>query len=331
MTMATESSDFNAAAIHVAAPEPKSRDCWDKLDIILKFVGAIGTAVVLACVGFFGSQFLARRQAADTDSLARRQESETDLRLYTDLMSKREEADTSLRKEMFNSIMTNFLKPASEEQPDKMVLNLELLAYNFHDSLDLAPLFKDVHKKLLKHPQQNKNYLDRLEKVTRDVVSKQIAMLDEASGRLDGSISFADVNTDVNKGKAAIAMQGTVKIKPIDHPRDPYTPKQVRVEVLSVDPVKQELEVRLIVRTPPDTDAEQLFTLGFFDFPMLDNIRLSQGLRCAIVLQGFDVQQGMADLTLVIFPGSRAGLKEKPYYDEILSSLRRPSVAASSP
>jgi hypothetical protein len=326
MTMATESSDFNAAAIHVAEPEPKSRDRWDKLDIILKFVGAIGTAVVLACVGFFGSHFLARRQAAETDSLARRQESETDLRLYTDLMSKREEADTSLRKEMFNSIMTNFLKPASEEQPDKMVLNLELLAYNFHDSLDLGPLFKDVYKKLLKHPRQNKGYIYRLEKVTRDVVAKQIAMLDEAGGRLDGSVSFAELD---EKGKADI--DGTLKIKPVDHPGDPYPPKQVRVEVLSKDLAKQELEVRLIVRTPPDVDADQVFTVGFFDFPMLDNVRLPQGLRCAVVLQEFDVQQGMADLTLVIFPGSRAGLKEKPYYDEILSSLRRPSVAASSP
>ncbi len=295
-----------------AESEPKPRDRWDKLDIILKFVGAIGTAVVLAGVGVFGSQFLARRQDA-----------ETDLRLYTELMSKREEADTSLRKEMFNSIITNFLKPASEEQPDKMVLNLELLAYNFHDSLDLGPLFKDVYKKLLKHPDVNRPYIDRLKKVTRDVVAKQIAMLAEAGGRQDGNIEF----TELDKNPAGVTViDDLITVKSIEHPGDPATQKQVRVEVLSRDRDKQELEVRLIVRTPPDTDeADAVFTVGFFDFPMLDNIRLPQGLRCAIVLNQFDTESGIADLTLVYFPGSRASLKEKPYYDEILSTLRKPS------
>src|ERR1044071_2952813 len=118
------------------AENQKIRDNWDKADIILRFIGAVGTAVVLALIGLFGSHFLARQQ-----------EAETDLRLYTELMGKREASDTSLRKEMFDSIITNFLTPASREKPDdpdKRILNLELLAYNFHDSLDLAPLFKDV-------------------------------------------------------------------------------------------------------------------------------------------------------------------------------------------
>jgi hypothetical protein len=86
-------------------PKPQ-RDAWDKADIIFKFVGALGTAIVVGLVGIFGSSFLAQRQ-----------EAETNLRLYTELMSRREEADTSLRKEMFNSIITNFLKPSADEPP----------------------------------------------------------------------------------------------------------------------------------------------------------------------------------------------------------------------
>src|SRR5262249_33452164 len=86
-----------------------------------------------------------------------------------------EEADTSLRKEMFNSIIKDFLmieKTEPSKQPDKMMLGLELLAYNFHDSLDLGPLFKDVYRHLYKNslPEKNKQYLDRLAKVTRDVI-----------------------------------------------------------------------------------------------------------------------------------------------------------------
>ena len=82
--------------------------------------------------------------------------------------------------------------------------------------------------------------------------------------------------------------------------------------------------MRLIVKSAPDTDdADAVFTVGFFDFPMLDNIRLPEGSRCAIVLNAFDPEY--ADFTFVYFPGERASLTEKPYYDEILLNLRRPS------
>jgi hypothetical protein len=294
-----------------AAPKPQ-RDWWDKADIIFKFVGALGTAIVVGLVGIFGSSFLAERQ-----------EAETNLRLYTELMSRREEADTSLRKEMFNSIITNFLKPSADEPPEKRVLNLELLAYNFHDSLDLGPLFKDVYKKLedKRQPNPNQFYIDRLTRVTRDVIDKQVAMLAEAGGKRDGNIVFEALK---DQPSGVTVMDNFITVKSA-LPDEPPTQKQVRIEVLGADPVKQELRVRLIVRSSPDTyDADAVFTVGFFDFPMLDNIRLPEGYRCAIVLNAFDEEY--ADFTFVYFPGSRASLKEKPYYDEILLNLRRPAA-----
>ncbi|HEX8161285.1 MAG TPA: hypothetical protein VF538_05405 [Pyrinomonadaceae bacterium] len=286
---------------------PKARDTWDKLDIILRFVGAVGTAIVVGFVGFFGSHFLARRQDA-----------ETDLRLYTELMSKREEADTSLRKEMFNSIITNFLKPASLEQADQAVLNLELLAYNFHDSLDLGPLFKDVYKTLDKKRDQNAEYIDRLKKVTREVIAKQVAMLSEAGGKRDGNIAFAELNS---RPGGLTVLDDTIEVKSSEPGVEP-TRKQVRIEVLGANPERKELRVRLIVKSLKDDDeTEAQFTVGFFDFPMLDNVRLPQGHRCAVVLNDFEDES--ADFTFVYFPGSRASLKEKPYYDEIIYNLRR--------
>jgi len=288
--------------------KPK-RDAWDKADIVLKFVGALGTAIVVGLVGIFGSSFLARQQ-----------EAETNLRLYTELMSRREEADTSLRKEMFNSIITNFLKPSADEPPEKRVLNLELLAYNFHDSLDLGPLFKDVYKALEENQPRNQPYIDRLTRVTRDVVDKQVAMLAEAGGKRDGNIIFEQL-TDQPGGVTVMDNFITVKS---DQDRS-LVQKQVRIEVLSVNKEKQELNVRLIVRSSPDTyEADAVFTVGFFDFPMLDNIRLPGGSRCAVVLNTFDPE--FADFTFVYFPGTRASLKEKPYYDEILLNLKRPLV-----
>ena len=290
--------------------QPSKRDAWDKADIIFKFVGALGTAIVVGLVGIFGSNFLADRQ-----------EAETNLRLYTELMSRREESDTSLRKEMFNSIITNFLKPSANEPPEKTVLNLELLAYNFHDSLDLGPLFKDVYKKLDANNDKHKPYVERLTRVTRDVVDKQVGMLAEAGGKRDMNIAFQDLRD--KPGGVTVFNDFIIVKSPMNQlPKR----KQVRIEVLGFNPDKQEIRVRLIVKSGPDNDeADAMFTVGFFDFPMLDNIRLPEGSRCAVVLNAFDVEGDYADFTFVYFPGERASLKEKPYYDEILDKLRKPT------
>jgi hypothetical protein len=56
---------------------------------------------------------------------------------------------------------------------------------------------------------------------------------------------------------------------------------------------------------------------------MIDNIRLSNGQRCAIVLNTFDSDKSLADITVVYFPGTYASLKEKPYYQEVLQNLVR--------
>lgn len=327
-----EAAQQPAPAKAEAKTEVKKRDFWDKLDIIFKFVGAVGTAVVVGLVGIFGSSFLADRQ-----------EQETNLRLYTELMSHREVADTTLRKEMFNSIIINFLKPSADEPPEKRVLNLELLAYNFHDSLDLSPLFKDVNKELQKNQEKNQPYIDRLERVTRDVIDKQVAMLREAGGVHDAFIEFSELD----KSPGGMTVLDKVILLKSNDPDQPLLRKQVRVEVLSVDPEKEEVRVRLIVFSLPSSssaasspdltpgspegpvadatqseNADADFNVGFFDFPMLDNVRIPGGYRCALVLNEFEPKES-AHLTLVYFPGDRSSLKEKPYYDEILQTLNK--------
>src|SRR5262249_48559919 len=101
------------------APE-KPKDFWDKIGVL----GTVFTAAVIAAIGGVGSCVLDRSQARDTNA-----------RLYSELMSKREESESNLRKDMFNSNIQAFLKSDSGDIDSKL-LNLELLAYNFHESLD---------------------------------------------------------------------------------------------------------------------------------------------------------------------------------------------------
>jgi hypothetical protein len=288
---------------------------WDKADIILKPVGGLFTALAVAGVGFFGSQFLEKSQTRDTNA-----------RLYAELMSKREEADSSLRKDMFNSIIGTFLKPESGSFEEK-VLKLELLSYNFHEALDLGPLFKDVYQEVAASKKEGSaQYKDRLERAARDVVAKQVEALEEGGGKVDATIDFDDLQQHPEGTKV---LEETLRLRPegaSDSDLDAQ-PRTFVVEALYRDLNRKEVRLRLQVHAPGQTRAggsnadsvTSVFWLSSFDFPMIDNIRLSHGQRCAIVLRTF--QDESAQITLVYFPGSKASLKEKPYYDEVVHEL----------
>jgi hypothetical protein len=311
----------------------ETKSGWDKAAIILEPAGGFFTALSVALVGILGSQFLDRRQARETEFLDRRQAQETNVRLYADLMSKREEADSSLRKDMFESIIKTFLEPRTAG-PKQKVIGLELLAYNFHDSLDLSPLFRDVYKQINPQTKEGKEYLNRLEKVASEVTSKQVAALEVSGGKLDGDVVFDDIDKNLNE--RIPVMEGTLTMHSQDS-RDlaPTLRKRYfRVDALYVDRPKKQLRLKLKVNTPNATgqervddidDVDTTFWVGFFDFPVIDNTRLAHGQRCAIAFNNFRATR--AHITLVYFPGSRASLKEKPYYEEIIDSLNRENAS----
>src|SRR5262245_41997407 len=110
-------------------------------------------------------------------SLNERQQVESNIRLYAEMMGRREEADSNLRKDMFNSILTTFmakdpaLRLSSDEVIRQQILSLELLAYNFHESLDISPLFKDVERRIvLEQRGTNAELHRRLESVAIQVI-----------------------------------------------------------------------------------------------------------------------------------------------------------------
>src|SRR5581483_6685683 len=65
-------------------------------------------------------------------SLNERQQVESNIRLYAEMMGRREEADSNLRKDMFNSILNTFMprdssRLSSDESIRQQILSLELL------------------------------------------------------------------------------------------------------------------------------------------------------------------------------------------------------------
>src|SRR5512139_2017835 len=115
----------------------KPRDTWDKIQILLHPVGGLLTAAAIALLGFITSSALNKRQTIETNT-----------RLYTELMSRREESESALRKDMCVSILNSFVNPG-ETALGSSVLNLEMLAYNFHESLNLKPLFMELRRRVV--------------------------------------------------------------------------------------------------------------------------------------------------------------------------------------
>ncbi|WP_455222721.1 hypothetical protein [Kaarinaea lacus] len=326
--MATNEETGNPEGRPTTESKPRKKDRWDKIDILLKPVGGLFTGIALAIVGFFTTNLLEEQQRQQTERMAKEQAVDTNRRLYTEIMSSREKADSDLRKEMFNSIIKAFLDP-QKARLDEKVLALELLAYNFHDVIDLSPLFKHVARAIKDSDLENRASLNsHLERVAGEVIDKQLASLADAGVAVPLAVSFDKV-----KEEGVQILDERLYPLRVDITGSPKQ-RYIIVEALQVFPETREIKVRLESGRYADAESPDalmeseidiMFKVGFFDFPMIDNTRVSHSQRIGIALTRW--HENNAEMSLVYFPGSRASLKEKPYYDEVIEQLQRASAA----
>jgi hypothetical protein len=287
---------------------PDHKDFWDKLQIVLQPLGGLLTAVAVAMLGFMGSS-----------AIDRQQNNEAKLRLYSELMSRREESEATLRKEMFQSIIGSFFDN-QQSSLDARLLKMELLAQNFHEALNLTPLFQHMRRDIERSnaaPAERRNYEDRLVDLAREVTRKQLIVLEAGGQRSNYTVIFSD--SLIAGSKSETLEDAELNLDGIQ--------RRFRITVFKVDTTLRSARMGLEIETPEQTGVSQLsagryaveFDVGFFSTPMIDNTRLSNDQRVAVVLT--DMNPAGASLSLVYFPGSRASLREKPYYEEILKKL----------
>ncbi len=322
----------------------KERKDW------LEILKVIGIPVVTLILGFMFNQ-----------SLNSRQEHDARVRLYTEMMGRREQADSDLRKDMFKSILDTFMKKDVKLSPDEQlnleVLNLELLASNFHQSLDIAPLFKHVRRKIQdENGPSAEEHRSRLEKVAQQVIWQQLTMLEDAGTveygdapitkeRLDNLQAYlafgarAVSTRDFAPGEGVSRLCLTMRTSDADLTRH-Y--RQFKLEVTEYDPKWREVRVRLYASKllteaeckSPDLDLaanreiDTKFWVGLFDFPMIDNTHLSHGERCSVSVTNLNPSNSLR-VAVAYFPDSRASLKDKPYYEDLIHELVEKQSASS--
>ena len=295
----------------VGDPDAKpKKDLWDKLSIILEPVGGLITAITIAMVSYYASDYINRNQ-----------ENEAKTRLYTELMSKREESEAALRKDMFSSIINSLLR--ENVTMDEKILQLELLAYNFHESLNLTPLFTYLNRKNngdTKDEALRTSYRQRLFNMSKEVTSKQLASL-EGVASVEKFVYFYDsLAFNPNDTFSCVFLDSIVNGKKIDSIKH-----IVHLTILEKDEINSSVKVRLKVATrmpgKQDKVVDPSFTIDYFEFPMIDNTRLINDKRVAAVLRDFDPVNKFIEMDVIFFPGSHSSLKERPYYDDIVAKL----------
>ena len=145
------------------------KDIWDKIQIISS---AIVIPVTVTILGLIANDYLEKRQA-----------SEERIKLYSELMSEREASESALRKDMFSSIIESFLKDVDKSLEEE-TLNIELLAYNFHDSLNLKPLFVHLQNKIQesdKTEDKKEELLSRLSILSDEIIDNQLYVIKEVA------------------------------------------------------------------------------------------------------------------------------------------------------
>jgi hypothetical protein len=324
--------------------ESRSRAAW------IELVKVLALPLVTLVLGYWFNS-----------SLNERQQVESNIRLYAEMMGRREEADSNLRKDMFNSILTTFmsrdptLRLSAEEVIRQQILSLELLAYNFHESLDIGPLFKDVERRIMQEDRATNTELrGRLESVALQVIEHQLTALSDVGmiergnalpDRIKELKAHVSFGTHIVSDPQIAPGEGTSRICLSTESTDGTRHyRQFRLELIDHREELREVLVHLYVSQPlseeecrqnnldleDKREVDTNFLVGLFDSPMIDNTRLSGGERTAVSLTALN--PSVLSVALAYFPASRASLKDKPYYDEVIRDLvrnRRPASPMS--
>lgn len=271
---------------------------WFNLDN-LKW--AVATLAIPATLGFVSYQY--ERVSAE------RVAAESRFKLYTELLSKREEADTGVRRDVFDKLLGSYLNPAGGDLEQRLVA-LELLALNFHESVNLSPLFWQLERQIAAQPEADREALARqLGRIASNVKDRQVEVLEVAGTKRDGTVAF-----DLLAEAEPLVDEDLEFEDPDARQMQRKHKRHFTVEVVEHDPALRRLLVRV-----HDGSRQWVFWVDPFDFPLVDFARISKAERFAVLMRSY--ASDSAQLSFVYFPSSRSGAKDRPFIDDVLSDL----------
>jgi hypothetical protein len=306
--------------------------------VALEWIKAAGMPLVTLVVTLLGGFYF-------TNLTRERETRNSNQTLYATLITQREQSDAQIRKDMFAVVFKEFLSDPKQQSSAKGVLQLELLANNFSQSIDLAPLFKELARQLDRGGEKdraaNNELRKRLDEAAANLIYKQVDSLSQRGYSIQETINLGDwvayygkprLQGTFSKSRLTLGEAARPATAGASAPIPADDAVQIKLELIDVNLARRELEVRLRINFPDDTPAiDRHFWVGQYDFPMLDNLQLPHGLRASVVITQFLVNDAaekpedgsVVDMWLVVFPASSASLKERQDYEDILRDMLR--------
>lgn len=323
----------------------RERDLWEKVESFAKIVAAVAVSVGSIAIPYI---------IGKTSEQSRRAQ------VYMQVMSEREKADTAIRQEMFKTLLADYLgrfeNNATENEGSfrKRIMFLDLLTLNFQEYLNARPLFEDVYLRLEKAKKKGKGGKEHetwgklqedLFRVAKNVASTQSAMLTQ---------SGLSRTFNLTKGKAVCIRLYSVenlaeltdkfeKQPLLDRKTESCSeasvqnPEKMDKGSPAIDVELEELkEAAVRVKVTPYQESFKngtlnfvqalkplKFEVSFFDLPYMDNTRLFDGSRFALLLSHIDKKEEAAEISAIIFKGEFMSLRDRPFFEEMLQKLNK--------
>jgi len=323
-------------------------DLWQKVESFAKIVAAVGVTI-----GSVWIPYVIGRTSEQSDRA----------KVYMQVMSEREKADTAIRQEMFKTLLTNYLgrfedkKDAaeSEESFRKRIMFLNLLTLNFQEYLNARPLFEDVYQRLEKAEERDRKdgkaykiwgeLQKDLFRVARNAASGQAAMLTRSGLsrtfnltkgkavciRLYSVENLVELTDKFEKQplldrKTESCSDASVQdsrrmdkgFPAIDVELEEVNESGVRVKVTPYQESFRNGTLNFVQSLKPIK-----FEVSFFDLPYMDNTRLFDGSRFALLLSYVDKKEETAEINAIIFKGEFMSLRDRPFFEEMLQKLNQ--------
>lgn len=230
--------------------------------------------------------------------------------LYAEIVSKREISDSELRAKMFENLIKSFFSNVPQQTSNiERITLLRLIALNFHEFFDLKPLFEELETQL------KENEIEKLRGIASEIVGKQEAQLSSVN---EGMVYEETLYEGWENGKM---------IPPGD--KAPYKGHRLGIEIVEIG--ENDSYAKLSVKDIPEgkdtgDNVNIKFRLGYYDLPFIDNTKLFNSTRFAIILKKIlkdEHGKKAVNIKIIFFPESYMTSRDRPYLDEMLGQLMK--------
>ncbi len=331
------------------AKNPK-RDLWEKSESFAKIVAAVGVSIGSVAIPYIIGKTSEESHRAQVymQVMSEREKADTAIR-------------QEMFKTLLADYLGRFTEEAhgteSEESFRKRIMFLDLLNLNFQEYLNARPLFEDVYLRLEKAKKREntgstaydtwEKFQKELFRVARNVASSQSAMLTQSQSGISRPF-------EVTKGKTrCVHLYSVDNREELNHKfekqiledsksgscsdvviRNPQ-PQSVDKGSPAIDVELEEVnEMAVTVKVTPYRESFKNSTLNlvqafkpirfevsFFDLPYMDNTRLFDGSRFALLLSNIDKKEATAGFNAIIFKGEFTSLRDRPFFEEMLQKM----------